>query len=549
MSNDETYTEKDREENPEQSLGDETPGEGHSAEEPALEEEKKTDSLDEERVSIETSIVSSEAEQSSAPSETEAGEEDKGPQEDQPQTEKAGEERQDDKSESVTSPEDKEAPPPPRDDENSEAAAPEDETEKQGQEQKPGEPPGPVRLVGVKFRRAGKTYFFNAGNLLFNIGGQVIVETDRGLGLARVVTPLLEKEPKDAPKDLKRVIRKANWNDIERDRKNKQREKEARRYCNEKIRSRNLDMKLVSVDYLHDASKAIFYFTAEQRVDFRELVKDLARHLHTRIEMRQIGVRDESKMVGGIGPCGREVCCATFLADFSPVSVRMAKDQNLAMNPAKVSGLCGRLMCCLAYEHELYAEMVKQMPKKGKLMNCVHGPCKVIDLNILARQVLVEVEGGKTYFLPVDQVVRPGEEVPVPEEDEDAMLDDAILDSDDPMALERASSPRERKPERGKQGRPDRGRDSRDRGKPQDRKKAESKGRPPDKRKPRKGKPQQKEGPQPPKGTMPVPAGAKRPGQPDQKNRKEAGPRQDSGQQENKPSGKSRRRRRRKKKK
>lgn len=301
--------------------------------------------------------------------------------------------------------------------------------------------PETVRLVGVKFRRAGKDYLFNAGPLRFNIGDHVIVETDRGLGLARVVTPIFETEIKKAPRDLKRVIRKANWNDLERDRKNKEREKDAFNMCAERIRERGLNMKMVRVEYLHDASKAIFYFTAEQRVDFRDLVKDLARSLHTRIEMRQIGVRDESKITGGLGPCGREICCSTFLTDFSPVSVRMAKDQNLAMNPTKVSGLCGRLMCCLAYEHPLYRECCRALPKKGKRMVSPHGPCRVLDLNILARKVLIEIESGKTMFVSVDELKTVGEAQAEAdacaglEEGDD--LNEEILDSDDPRVLEK----------------------------------------------------------------------------------------------------------------
>jgi len=309
--------------------------------------------------------------------------------------------------------------------------------------------PPMVNLVGVKFKRAGKTYTFNAVSLRFSIGEQVIVETDRGLGLARVVTPGAQVASKDLAGDIKRVIRKANWNDFERDRKNKEREKEAQHLCVERILQRGLNMKLVRVEYLHDASKAIFYFTAEQRVDFRDLVKDLARQLHTRIEMRQIGVRDEAKICGGIGPCGRVVCCMTFLTEFSPVSVRMAKDQNLAMNPAKVSGLCGRLMCCLAYEHKLYVENIKGMPKKGKQVSCKYGPCRVIDLNILCRQALCELESGKVIFIPADELLPAGQApeggfAPL-EDEETGDINEEILNSDDPEALEKVMAAREKK--------------------------------------------------------------------------------------------------------
>jgi len=323
------------------------------------------------------------------------------------------------------------------DEENHKERAPAAKAEEKPEKQEPQS----LKLVGVKFKRAGNTYYFNAGNLLYNIGEYVIVETDRGLGLARVATPIFEPDQDQAPKDIKRIIRKANWNDMERDRKNREREAEAQKLCEKKIESRGINMSLVRVEYLHDASKAIFYFTAEQRVDFRELVKDLARELHTRIEMRQIGVRDETKLVGGLGPCGREVCCTTFLTEFSPVSVRMAKDQNLAMNPSKVSGLCGRLMCCLAFEHETYKELGKGLPKKGKFLECAEGPCKVIDLNILQRKALVELESGKTSFVPVEELRKPGEEPyesPDTEEDEETM-DRDMLESDDPEVLERIS--------------------------------------------------------------------------------------------------------------
>ena len=270
-------------------------------------------------------------------------------------------------------------------------------------------------LVGVKYRNAGKTCFFDAGPLLFRIGEMVIVETDKGLGLARVVSPVESKPAGEVLADTKRVIRKANWNDLERDRKNKERQAEAFNFCAERIRERRLPMKLIQVEYFHDASKAMFYFFAEQRVDFRELVKDLAHHLHTRIEMKQIGVRDEAKIMGGVGNCGEPVCCHTFLSEFAPVSVRMAKDQNLAMNPTKVSGLCGRLMCCLAYEHGHYQEALRILPRKGKRVQCVHGICKVADCNVFKHTVLVETPEGTQVELPAAEVHRLNAAAPVAE--------------------------------------------------------------------------------------------------------------------------------------
>ncbi len=213
-----------------------------------------------------------------------------------------------------------------------------------------------VRVVGVRFKKACKVYDFNANDLDLRIGDTVIVEVEKGLGMGTVVYGPLDRDPDSLVQPLKNVIRKADEVDLERQRYNIEREREAFRICRERIERFNLPMKLVRVEYLFDSSKAIFYFTSETRVDFRELVKDLAGQFHTRIEMRQIGVRDEAKMVGGIGPCGRELCCSLFLCDFEPVTVKMAKEQNLALNPSKISGICGRLMCCLTFEHELYKD-------------------------------------------------------------------------------------------------------------------------------------------------------------------------------------------------
>jgi cell fate regulator YaaT (PSP1 superfamily) len=211
-----------------------------------------------------------------------------------------------------------------------------------------------ARVVGIRFRKACKVYDFNANGQDLYQGDTVIVEVDRGLGMGVVADEPVEKDEKGLSYKLKRVIRKADKVDMERQQFNVERENEAYRICKEKIKSANLEMKLIRVEYLFDSSKAIFYFTSDGRIDFRVLVKDLASLFHTRIEMRQIGVRDEAKVVGGIGPCGRELCCTNFLSNFAPVTVKMAKEQNLALNPAKISGLCGRLMCCLSYEYRSY---------------------------------------------------------------------------------------------------------------------------------------------------------------------------------------------------
>lgn len=227
-----------------------------------------------------------------------------------------------------------------------------------------------MRIVGIRFKKAGRIYDFDAGVLELAFNDDVIIEVEKGIGLGKVA-----RMPKDssgeseaAPsrpegRKLKRVVRKADQVDLERKVFNKNREEEAFKVCAEKVKEYKLPMKLVNVEYLFDSSKAIFYFTSESRVDFRVLVKDMAAHLFTRIEMRQIGVRDEAKLLGGFGPCGRELCCAGFLDEFKPVTVRMAKEQGLALNPLKISGVCGRLMCCLSYEHD--GKNTKKRPKKS----------------------------------------------------------------------------------------------------------------------------------------------------------------------------------------
>jgi len=213
-----------------------------------------------------------------------------------------------------------------------------------------------IEITGIRFKRACKVYDFNANGLHLRPGDNVIVEVEKGLGMGVVSYAPKEVDPATLSRPLKKVVRKADSLDMERQTFNNEREEEAYRTCKAKIAEHNLPMKLIRVEYLFDSSKAIFYFISETRVDFRELVKELATGFHTRIEMRQVGVRDEAKMIGGLGPCGRELCCAGFLPDFAPVTIKMAKDQNLALNPAKISGICGRLMCCLGYEHEMYKE-------------------------------------------------------------------------------------------------------------------------------------------------------------------------------------------------
>ena len=250
-------------------------------------------------------------------------------------------------------------------------------------------------IIHVRFADLPKTYNYNRNQLNVRNGDVVVAETDRGDGVGTVVIDAVEPCCKAPLDSLKRVLRKATQKDVERERERKELERKAYQLCVEKASGFKLDMNLVTVQYFFDRSKAIFYFTADGRIDFRELVKSLAKSLNTRIEMRQIGVRDKARLVGGIGCCGRELCCQSFLKDFEPVSVRMAKDQNLPLNPSKISGVCGRLMCCLTFEHATYKKMSKALPKCGKKVRVGSERGKVTRQNPLEGTVLVELEGGK----------------------------------------------------------------------------------------------------------------------------------------------------------
>ncbi|QHS23870.1 stage 0 sporulation family protein [Virgibacillus sp. MSP4-1] len=251
-----------------------------------------------------------------------------------------------------------------------------------------------VEVIGVRFKQAGKIYYFDPNGLPLTTDHYVIVETARGIEFGKVVIAPRQVDEEDVVLPLKRVIRVADEKDKVTVLENKDKSQEAYEVCNEKIAHHDLDMKLVDVEYTFDRNKVIFYFTADGRVDFRNLVKDLAAIFKTRIELRQIGVRDEAKLLGGIGPCGRMLCCSTFLGDFEPVSIKMAKDQNLSLNPAKISGLCGRLMCCLKYENDDYEQAKKELPDIGEAIDTPHGPGKVVGLNILDRVVQIEIEDG-----------------------------------------------------------------------------------------------------------------------------------------------------------
>jgi cell fate regulator YaaT (PSP1 superfamily) len=264
-------------------------------------------------------------------------------------------------------------------------------------------------VVGVRFKKAGKIYYFDPGDLTIPNGEYVIVETVRGIEYGKVVINKKQVDENDVVLPLKKVIRIAEPKDKLIVEENKKAAQEAYEICLKKVEEHGLDMKLVDVEYTFDRNKVIFYFTADGRVDFRELVKDLAAIFRTRIELRQIGVRDEAKMLGGIGPCGRMLCCSTFLGDFDPVSIKMAKDQNLSLNPTKISGLCGRLMCCLKYENDEYETAKEQLPDLGEYIETPHGLGRVVGLNILERVLQVELtERERVVEYTIDELIKEG---------------------------------------------------------------------------------------------------------------------------------------------
>ncbi len=248
-----------------------------------------------------------------------------------------------------------------------------------------------ITVIGVRFRYAGKIYYFDPDNKIYEQGQHVIVETARGLEYGEVVIPNREVEESQVVQPLKKVTRLATEEDTKKHLENKEKEKEAFAICKEKIAQHGLDMKLIDAEYTFDNNKVLFYFTSSERVDFRELVKDLAAIFKTRIELRQIGVRDETKMCGGIGICGRQLCCHSFLGDFQPVSIKMAKEQNLSLNPIKISGICGRLMCCLKYEQDCYVEIRGRLPEIGDIVLTPDGQGEVLFVNVLREQVKVAV--------------------------------------------------------------------------------------------------------------------------------------------------------------
>ncbi len=250
------------------------------------------------------------------------------------------------------------------------------------------------KIVGVRFRKCGKTYNFDPGHFVLSVGDYVMVRTEKGFTVGKVVTPPRRLDDDVEYPELKKIFRLATEEDLKQYEEMLQREKRAFEFCKERIKARGLPMRLVLVESLYDGSKITFYFTADGRVDFRELVKDLVKEFHTRIELRQVGVRNQAKMIGGIGSCGRELCCSGFLREFHPVSIKMAKEQNLSLNPSKISGACGRLMCCLKFEYESYMESKKGMPKLGKKIDTPMGRGRVIRQNIINKTVTINLDSG-----------------------------------------------------------------------------------------------------------------------------------------------------------
>ncbi|SFT79809.1 Cell fate regulator YaaT, PSP1 superfamily (controls sporulation, competence, biofilm development) [Selenomonas sp. GACV-9] len=310
-------------------------------------------------------------------------------------------------------------------------------------------------IIGVRFKKAGKIYYFGPGNLEIEPGQHVIVETARGMECGLTVLGPREVEDHEITQPLKIVHRIANASDLQRIEENKKRQVEAFAICEKKIQEHKLPMKLVEVEYTFDMNKIIFYFTADGRIDFRNLVKDLAAVFRTRIELRQIGVRDEAKLMGGIGCCGRPLCCASFLGDFEPVSIRMAKEQNLSLNPTKISGICGRLMCCLKYENDCYCENCHKKQKKvmapaqGSRVVSVEGEGKVISLNQQRRTATILLDNSRTIVASWEDVI---------EKDEDDIDTAAAIPAepvvDEVLAGMEAEETRQERPRRERSRRP-----------------------------------------------------------------------------------------------
>ncbi|MBC8393544.1 MAG: stage 0 sporulation family protein [Deltaproteobacteria bacterium] len=260
------------------------------------------------------------------------------------------------------------------------------------------------KVVGIRFKPAGKVYDFDCGAFVLNRGDHVIVETEKGLGFGTVVIPPVPFEERPSGKPLKRMFRLASEEDFRQRERNLELEKIAHTHCLKCIKELGLQMNLFAVESTFDASRLTFFFTAEGRVDFRQLVKMLVKEFRTRIEMRQVGIRNQAKMCGGIGRCGREICCSAFIEQFEPVSIRMAKEQNLSLNPTKISGQCGRLMCCLTYENEIYKLLKEQFPKIGKTVKTQSGTGKVVRHNVICNRCILRLENGSEMETELENI-------------------------------------------------------------------------------------------------------------------------------------------------
>ena len=312
-----------------------------------------------------------------------------------------------------------------------------------------------VNVTGVRFKSAGKVYYFDPVDFDVQPDMGVIVETARGLEYGTVTMPVTPVKDEDISRPLKKIVRIADEKDIRRHEENEQKKGRAMEICQENIRKHNLEMKLIDVEYTFDNNKIIFYFTADGRVDFRELVKDLAGIFRMRIELRQVGVRDEAKMLGGVGCCGRGLCCATWLSDFEPVSIKMAKTQNLSLNPTKISGVCGRLMCCLKYENEVYKELRQGLPELNEKVETPEGLGKVIESNVLGGKVRVRIYTGEKEENGADKL---GSDIYTFTKDEVRRLDRRELAQNMPANKEKAGAPggrKEKQKEGGQEGHKD----------------------------------------------------------------------------------------------
>lgn len=264
------------------------------------------------------------------------------------------------------------------------------------------------KIVGIQFKNNNKVYDFDSGHFVLKKGDKVMVITEEGPAIGCVCTEPQNRAINVPKRPLKKIFRLATKDEIEKYERSSGLEDEVYNYCLKKIKERSLPMSLVAVERRFDGSRIVVYFTADGRIDFRELVKDLVGKFHTRIEMRQIGVRHQAKMVGGLGACGRPICCATFLSSFAPVTIKMAKEQNLSLNPGKISGMCGRLMCCLTYEHDYYERNKRNLPKLGKKLRTKYGEGKVIRQNVLKETLTVGLENGEEVEIPFGDLRRQG---------------------------------------------------------------------------------------------------------------------------------------------